>query len=409
MKYVVSNKKFNEIEFSNREKFHVDKDNVSLSTLTYLSKQYTTDDGLYIETKIFKPSACLEYVYINPYIHVPENTFVQYRLRDSNDHYYIDTNDNEWKIVDDNQWNTIEEINNDIHSWKKTSDVIDDKPEFSLVIYMKTNDSRVSPLYYGCDIVWKISDTYSSYEDVFFEAMIEKLESIPMIKEWASGVVGEDTDTLTMPSTNDYELKDIYGVYNLTDDKYRKNNLYVSHSVSGDNIEIQLKESLSSDKTAIIVFESHCPVHISTHPDFGSVRPPSIIIENIFFMNRSVTRGKSFIPNSNTENKGWIHPIHMVESYRVDCLLFVNRVRDLRFKDKIMEEFLKKSWIYSEALDEKWDLRYNIRMSRITTRTEKESVNNSFSFDILNVPVLLESAEEYFMVTNKLNLNKTRS
>lgn len=347
------------------------------------STPYNTGNNNWVCSAVFNPAGCRGWNSIDVDAYIPAGTSINYRLSlDGITHYIWDGSD--W-IESDDSWNTLDEIREGFSLWQYSDEV--DGPldkRIAVVANLVSGDGSKTPIIRSVNIVWNISSEYNVYEDVIFDSIIPRLQSLSIFKDWATSIIADGTDNIVVPDLGKYSIVSIESVFDHTTDQKHDVNIFDHYDANTNTL--YFVRDVDEGNIIWILYTYHPVVHIATSLDYDIVEPPAIIIESIRPIDRYMNSVKTTIRKDGVN--AIVFNISTQVSFSFRCNLMMSKVRDVtRLISGISRDFRSTPYIESSVLDEKFDLRYVDSYEGPSGSAFSEVAEGTISFDILNIPM----------------------
>lgn len=367
------------------------------------SKPYDIGEDNWICSGSWQPIACMAWSFIDVEAYVPDGTSISFRLSCDGETHFV-WNGNSWVEAID-EWNNLEEVREGLSSWQVDEDgkLIDKR--FRVVVNLRSEDGSKSPVVRRVNVVWEIDDAYNTFEDMIYDSLIPRLESLTAVKDWATDIIGNGTNSVILPVTDGYSIQSVESAYDHTEDPEHRDNIFVGYNSL--TRRVTLSRVVEENSIIWVSFTYHPMVHVMTSTDVGVVEPPAIIIESIRPTARFQHTRKTSVKTGGSQSI--VFPISSQVTFTIKCSLMMSRVRDIgRMRLSIARDFKRMPYLRSAMLDEMWDLRYLDSYEGPETATLSEIAEGTLAFDVLNVPQWDEEATGGFVVTQPIRsgLNK---
>lgn len=396
--------KYFEFHENNRSKIILDSNTRLGITEPYLHLMedddlyYSTEDDITAKTWVANPNTVKQWLGFESVVfHAKDATGTVvtsdgYRLSDGTDQYWFDGSD--W-VVNTTDWNTEAEVANDISSFPVTDEKI------QVVINLKTTDKRYTP------IIESVKVLYSTDVE-FWEDLVQK-SLVPLMREEIRPIaaypiqMAEDSDTIDLGT--DYKLEvpynvvDIDGVYNHTDDPEHFVDLFSSYNVNTK--VITLSSALDTDEIAWIRFIYEPEIIVTSDREYYEIgKVPMILLSSITLQNTKSLQQRQEIKNKDQLTAVQLDAV-LQGNVRISLTGVTESSRDHnRLKERVQKFFKDNVVLNSVGIDEEYRMYILDEPTQTTSFAGSEKHTSEFAFVIGEVVFWLGEPEDKFIVNN---------
>ncbi len=376
---------FEELTFSDSTKIKLDtKDwSIKLKHNTTTGK-YPSDTDIYFRTWTTNPAACRKLVMLQTFPNYQGRYGEVYlKIYDGSDDYYWDGA--AWSIAGATDWNTEAEINANIDTFP-----ILPGRTFGITVNLRTTDPRLEDTPKIKEIRVLMEVTIDYIEDIILRSLIPHMqENIRVTSKYAAIPTSSSSlSTINFGAyrkNTNYDITDVIGVYNITDDIDMLYNLFSSYD-SGTGV-ITLSSALPANKRALVLFEFQLPIIFSQHQDWEEVaKLPCIFIEQLDVpLSHEYATATETVINRATYS-GWEieTPVRITFDFRIH-ILTDSSVDEMRILSQLLKYFEENKFITSTGLDEYYRMyhRKEFRDISIPNLSDKRTAWTRFQiFDV---------------------------
>jgi hypothetical protein len=382
---------FEDLTFSDSTKIWLDTTDYSIK-LKYdtTTGKFPDDNDIYFRTWTTNPAACRKLLMVQLFPNYQGRYGELYlRIYDGSNDYYWDGA--AWSVAGAGDWNTEAEINANIETF-----TILPGRTFGITVNLRTTDPRLeeTPMVSEIRVLMEITIDY--LEDIVFRSLLPDMEeNIRVTSKYAA--IPTSSSPVSTINFGDYrknvryDITDVIGVYNITDDIDMLYNLFGSYNTSTE--VITLSTPLPANKRVLILFEFQLPIIYSVHQDWEEVaKLPSIIVEQLDVpIAKEYAIAKETVIDKGTYS-GWEidTPIRVNLDFRIHIL--TNSVIDeMRILSQLFKYFDENKFVTSTGLDEYYRMYHQKEFKDITNSNLSDKRTAWTRFQIYDIRMPFKS------------------
>lgn len=387
-----------ELTFSDTDLIRLSPQDFSIKLKSDNNGFYSTNADIWARTWITNPLALRRITMFQSLPNIqPDNTGVQFRIYDGTNDYYW--NGAAWVVAGASDWNTEEELNANLSSFN----VLPNR-QFAVTMNLFTTDREATPSIYEIKLLTEMNIDY--VEDIVLRSLLPSLESEVRPVTNLGHILPFTTDVSTI-DLNDYETNtsyniiDVVGVYDFTDDDELLYNLLDSYNPSTKIV------SLSSDLPAthrpLILARYQPEVVYIQHQDYYEVaKLPTLLIQGLeipteAFYNLVAQEG--IVDRATGDAKIIYEPTRATFEFRIHGLT-ASVVDEMRLITKLNEYFNNNLFLRSVGLDELYRMRVvrEFRDMSNANKADERAYWTRFNIFDVRMPLRSEDAQAVMQV-----------
>jgi len=315
--------------------------------------EYPTTGEQWVRHRVTEPLALLGWQGFDYEADLPDGTSLGFRLSDGVDDWYWDGA--AWSTPGAGDWSTVQEINDNVSTFPSMLATADRK-KLQVVTRLVSTDSSLTPRLRTIKLLYRARINFS--EDVILRSLIPALKSgVTTFKDFAKKLPATTSVLEVGPgqahSVAPYEVADVVGVWNHTDDPDHLVDLFDSFDEGAQ--EIALTTSVDQGKKIWISFLAPTDVSIAKHPDYYEVATiPALVVERLRPVGKlHGTPGRRDAVINRDQKTATVVAEVDETSYDVDILAVVDRVADrFRLGDRLRQWVDENPLLHLVGLDD---------------------------------------------------------
>lgn len=341
---------FRSLVFSDATKvrFSVDEARVLLKRQT--DGFFPVDPDLWVRTWVTTPLAARKLLLLQVFpAQQPEGASVLVRLHDGSQDLYWDGA--AWTAAGPGDWNTEADINQHLEEFPLLPD-----RQFAVVLNLQTTDHEITPFVTEIRVLTEIMIDY--LEDIVFRSLIKSMGDTIRPSANFGAILPFDEDVTEISffdyqKNTPYDITDIDGVYDLTDDIDLLENLFSSWVPSTG--VITLSAPLPAGNRPLVIFRYRPKVSFITHQDWVEVdKVPSLVIERLEV---PLAESYSLGATETVIDKGTARGVKVNEPWRATLQFRLHgftasAVDEMRLISQVLRYFEEHPFLRSVGLDE---------------------------------------------------------
>lgn len=384
---------YNDMTFSDTSKIRVSpaEGHVVLKRDS-ITQFYPTEDDIWARTWVTNPLSArkLKMIQLLPNIEVAD-TERKVRLYDGTNDLYWDGVT--WSIAGAGNWNTEAEINANIETFPLLPD-----REFAVTINLKTTDREVTPEVTEVRVLMEIHIDY--IEDIVlrsllpaFEDAIDPVANMAHIPEFTTDV--STIDLSEYRRNIPFNISDVAGVYDLTDDPERLYNQLDNYNPATS--VITLSTPLPAGHRPIVLIRYKPEIVFIQHQDWYEVdKVPCLLIQSLEV---PFTSAYNQSAREGIVDKGTGNAVVLKEPWRATFEFRIHGltgglVDEFRLQSRVIEFFEKNPMLRSTGLDELYRMRIEREFRDLSSpsRSDQRAFWTRFTVNDVRMPFVSESA-----------------
>jgi len=345
----------------------IQKDRLTFSDISKFETTYDFFKCKAANQYIKIPLPSLNFTHLK-HIHVKDIYQFKFKMCNSVEWYW---DGSDW--VENGLLNSLDEINAGIAKFDKEEKVY-------LKVYLDENSYLCSPtLYYEV--------TENLLKESMYEDLLEWLGKIK-IKYALKYIKDETTPDTEIVLYEDFIIDSIDGVWNLTVDKFKKNNIYSSFS----NSTITFTEPVAVNSEVEILATGHPSVAFSVHPDFDLIEKfPAVSLDTFTYDNpRYVKTKEEMLIGASKILADWICVADLI----YDIFFLAGRKDDLsRLISGFFSCIMENRMVYCKCLDEYFTLLHSDDIIYLPRMEASHIQQAKTTLKVLNFPLFAEVKE----------------
>lgn len=371
-----------------------------------LDTGYPLTSGLWGKTWVANPTTVHQWIGFEAFVeHVSVDnvqvTFVGYRLSDGTNQFWW--NGASW-VVSTANWNTETDVANHIGVFPATS------KKLQVVINLRTINKLYTPKVQSIKVLYTSDVVFD--DDLIYRSLIPSLrQNIRPISDYPV-VVEEDTDEIDLkddfPFETQYNVVEIDGVYNDTDDPGHTVDLFLSYDPV--TMVVELNATVAAGKTVWIRFVWEPEVVVHTSQDYTELaKIPALVLSNLDLVNAVEVGPDDAVINRSTHTGTKVpSPIQGDINFTIDGI--TDKARDqVRLDEELRRYFQNHPLLKSVGLDEQYRLMVTAPATLQPTTPQKDIHTSRIGCRLCGaLYALKESVEafgtEQFSITGDLDV-----
>jgi hypothetical protein len=384
--------------YSNMTFSDVDKIRVSpVEGVVKLKRDQTTqfyplDDDIWARTRVTNPKSCrkLKMLEVLP-VRQPNDTEVLLRIYNGTEDLYWDGTD--WVVPGATDWNTEAEINEGIGSYP----VLPDRT-FAITMNLRTTDHEVTPVVDEIRVLMEVHIDY--IEDIVLRSLMPAIkEQIRPTTNFIIPAFNVDTSSINLSEyklNTPYEVVDVAGVYDFTDDSELLTNLLSSYNTSTK--VITLSAAIPATHKAFVLFRYSPELVFIQHQDwYEASKLPCLLIQRLEIPFASAY---NLVSREGIVDKGTGNAVVIQEPWRATMEfrlhgLTTSVLDEMRLMSGVMKFFEDNFMIRSVGLDEHYRVRIDREFRDLSNpdRSDQRAFWTLFSIYDIRMPMVSKEAQ----------------
>ena len=342
---------------------------------------YSTDDDLNVRTWVYNPDSVRGWIGFEVsdapgLVDIDVVTSIGFRLSDGTTDYYWDEDEEDWVEATD-YWNTESEVAENISLFSAES------KKLQIVINLKTTDSSATPWVRTIKVLF--NSDIELKEDIVFSSFIGACENQIRVKGRHLFRLSEENDELDLkndyPLETPYNIPEIDGVYNHTDDPHHFVDLFQSFNAT--TRLITLSSEVDTGKDIWVDFLWVPEFSVSTSLDFNEPeKVPIVILDDLKQIGGAGLKSEDTVVNRYA-GQGW-----KIEYAQCDFQFLIRFMTDkaidmLRLSDEMRRFFANNLTIRSIGLDREYDIQITSDWDMLSSAGERGLIEANMTVQIL--------------------------